>query len=249
MPVLKAHSETMPGAGTILLRMIFMTTMLETTAAQDAIQNMNEVQDAAQTTQAKTCPAKRRKYSGNDVLRLMKVLDNAKMDMERQCLSMNDVVHLVQDKLEGMLKTRKCSCADLARIITSAGFPVTERTLKDYLARSRKDAKEGNDYSELRQAILSQAPKEDGKREDGKSSANDAGPCLASEDGAIDNTNTNVDDGQDNSDEFALPGGNDWLASAISSAMDSNETKALARQHVQDIYAARKRRKKARKHK
>ncbi len=226
-----------------------MTTMLETTHAQDAIQNtaMNEVQDAAQASQEKACPAKRRKYSGNDVLRLMKVLDNARMDMERQCLSMNDVVHLVQDKLEGMLKTRKCSCADLARLITSAGFPVTERTLKDYLARSRKDAKEGNDYSELRQAILSQAPKEDGQREDGKSSANAAGSCVAGEDGA--NANTNSDDGQDASDEFALPGGNDWLASAISSAMDSNETKAVARQHVQDVCAARKRRKKARKHK
>ena len=222
-----------------------MTTMIETTAAQAAILNETmEVQPAAEAVQEKASPAKRRRYSGNDVLRLMKVLDNARMDMERQCLSMNDVVHLVQDKLEGMLKTRRCSCADLARIITSAGFPVTERTLKDYLARSRKDAKEGNDYSELRQAILSQAPKEDGK-----SSTNATGPCLAGEDGAIDNTNTNVDDGQDNSDEFALPGGNDWLASAISSAMDDNETKAVARQHVQDVYAARKRRKKARKHK
>ena len=231
-----------------------MTTMIETTAAQAAILNETmEVQPAAQAVQAKASPAKRRRYSGNDVLRLMKVLDNARMDMERQCLSMNDVVHLVQDKLEGMLKTRRCSCADLARIITSAGFPVTERTLKDYLARSRKDAKEGNDYSELRQAILSQAPKEDGQREDGKSATNDAGPCLSSKDGAIDNGNTNANananDGQDDSDEFALPGGNNWLASAISSAMDDNETKAVARQHVQDVYAARKRRKKARKHK
>ena len=215
-----------------------MTTMLETTAAQDAIQNMNEVQDAAQTTQAKTCPAKRRKYSGNDVLRLMKVLDNARMDMERQCLSMNDVVHLVQDKLEGMLKTRRCSCADLARIITSAGFPVTERTLKDYLARSRKDTKEGNtDYSRLKEHILSQAPKEDGIREDGKSSANDAGPCLSGEDGAIDNANASngASNGQNASDDFA-----------VSSATDNIDAKEMARQHVQDIYATRKHRKKAR---
>ena len=231
-----------------------MTTMIETTAAQAAILNETmEVQPAAQAVQAKASPAKRRKYSGNDVLRLMKVLDNAKMDMERQCLSMNDVVHLVQDKLEGMLKTRKCSCADLARLITSAGFPVTERTLKDYLARSRKDTKEGNtDYSELKEHILSQAPKEDGQREYSQSAASDAGPCLSCEDGASDNangnanTNANTNDGQDASDEFALPGGNDWLTSAISSAMESNETKAMAKQHVQDIYAARKRRKKAR---
>ena len=55
---------------------------------------------------------------------------------------MNDVVHLLQDRLDEMLNSRKCSCADLARIITMAGFPVTERTLKDYLARARKDAKE-----------------------------------------------------------------------------------------------------------
>ncbi len=220
-----------------------MTTMLETTTTgQAAIQNteLNEVQPAAQASQTKASPAKRRRYSGNDVLRLMKVLDNARMDMDRDCLSMNDVVHIVQDKLDGMLKTRRCSCADLARIITSAGFPVTERTLKDYLVRSRKDAREGKDYSELRQAILSQAPKEDGK-----SAANDAGPCLSGEDGASNNVSGNANDGQDASDEFALPG-SDWMTSAISSAMDSNEKKAVAKQHVQDIYAAKKRRKKAR---
>ena len=186
----------------------------------------------AQDVQAKSCPAKRRRYSGNEVLRLIKVLNEAKMDMDKKWLSMNDVVHLLQDRLDEMLNSRKCSCADLARIITMAGFPVTERTLKDYLAKARKDAKEGNtDYRELKEHILRQAA-----REECKNCANNDAPSPSSDDAS---------DAQDGADDFAIPG-NDWLASAISSAMDSNDTMAVAKQHVQDIFAARKLRKKAR---
>ena len=187
---------------------------------------------SAQDVQAKPCPAKRRRYSGNEVLRLIKVLNEAKMDMDKKWLSMNDVVHLLQDRLDEMLSTRQCSCADLARIITMAGFPVTERTLKDYLAKARKDAKEGNtDYRELKEHILGQAA-----REECKNCANNDAPSPSSDDAS---------DAQDGADDFAFPG-NDWLASAISSAMDGNEAKAVAKQHVQDIYAARKLGKKAR---
>ncbi len=205
-----------------------MTTMIAPAAVEAAIQceNQNEVQDAAQAAQAKSSPAKRKKYSGNDVLRLMKVLDEVKMDMDKQCLSMNDVVHLVQDKLDGMLKTRRCSAADLARLVTMAGFPVTERTLKDYLARSRKDAKEGHTvYRELKEHILSQAGKENGQ-----SCANAVAPFLPGEDDAHDSH-----EAQDDSEVFA-----------VSSATDAVDAKEMARQHVQDVYAARKRRKKAR---
>ncbi len=211
-----------------------MTTMFDTTATQVAIlcEKQNAVQDATQNTQAKNSPAKRRKYSGNDVLRLMKVLDQVKMDMDKQCLSMNDVVHLVQDKLDGMLKTRRCSAADLARLITMAGFPVTESTLKDYLARSRKDAKEGHTvYRDLKEHILSQAGKEENPNGTG-----DAAPFLPAE--------ADASDGLDASDDFPVPC-NEEPASAVSSATDGIDAKEMAKQHVQDIYAARKRRKKA----
>ena len=211
-----------------------MTTMIESLAVEAVSQDtaQNEVPEAAQAAQEKASPAKRRKYSGNDVLRLRKALDEARMDMDKQCLSMNDVVHILQDRLDEMLKTRKCSCADLARIITMAGCPVTERTLKDYLAKARKDAKEGNtDYRELKEHILSQAA-----REECKNCANNDAPSPSSDDAS---------DAQDGADDFAIPG-NDWLASAISSAMDSNDTMAVAKQHVQDIFAARKLRKKTR---
>ena len=145
------------------------------------------------------------------------------MDMDKKWLSMNDVVHLLQDRLDEMLNSRKCSCADLARIITMAGFPVTERTLKDYLARARKDAKEGNTaYSELRERIPSQAAKEDGP-----DCTDAASPFLAGEDGAS--------DAQDAPDDFAT-----------SSVSDGTDAKEMARQHVQDVYAGRKRRKKVR---
>ncbi len=211
-----------------------MTTMFDTTATQVAIQceNQNAVQDADQTTQAKNSPAKRRKYSGNDVLRLMKVLDQVKMDMDKQCLSMNDVVHLVQDKLDGMLKTRRCSAADLARLITMAGFPVTESTLKDYLARSRKDAKEGHTvYRDLKEHILSQAGKE--KSPNG---TDDVAPFLPAEADASDGLDVqDIQDAQNASDDLA-----------VSSAAEAIDAKEMARQHIQDIYAARKRRKKAR---
>ena len=187
---------------------------------------------------AEACPAKRRKYSGNDVLRLIRVLEEAKLDMDRKCLSMNDVVHLVQDKLEGMLKTHKYSCAKLARLITMAGLPVTERTLKDYLAKARKDAKEGHThYGELKEHILSQAGKEASKN-----CANDAATSLSSDD-APDAQNVSV--AQDASDDFAAPS-DEKPASAIPSAPADTEEDEKKKQHVQDIYAARKRRKKAR---
>ena len=181
---------------------------------------------------AEACPAKRRKYSGNDVLRLIRVLEEAKLDMDRKCLSMNDVVHLVQDKLEGMLKNHKYSCAKLARLITMAGLPVTERTLKDYLAKARKDAKEGNtDYGELKEHILSQA-----RKEESKSSANDAATSLSSDD-APDAQNVSV--ARDASDDFAAPS-DEKPASATTSAPDDIEEAEKKKQHVQDIYAARK---------
>ena len=79
-----------------------MTTMIESLAVEDVSQDtaQNEVPEAAQAAQEKASPAKRRKYSGNDVLRLRKTLDEARMDMDKQCLSMNDVVHILQDRLD-----------------------------------------------------------------------------------------------------------------------------------------------------
>ncbi len=210
-----------------------MTTMIEPAQAAIRTETRNDVQDAAQSAQKKDGTAKRRRYSLNDVLRLVKVLDEAKTDMDRQYLSMNDIVHLVLEKLDGMLKTSGCTCADLAAIITRAGFPVTERTLKDYLVRSRKDAREGNtDYDELKEQILGQAAKDEGKN-----CADTAAPFDSGEDDA--------GDGQDASDEFADPD-KKWLASAISTALDKLEAKDRARQHIKDICAARKRRKRAR---
>ncbi len=47
-------------------------------------ENQNEEQDDAHKAQAKDCSAKRRKYSINDVLRLMKALDEAAMEKERK---------------------------------------------------------------------------------------------------------------------------------------------------------------------
>ncbi|MDO4839479.1 MAG: hypothetical protein Q3990_02235, partial [Desulfovibrionaceae bacterium] len=113
--------------------------------------------------------------------------------------------------------------------------PVTERTLEDYLTLSRKDAREGNThYSELKERILGQAGKEE--------LTNCADSCASSvsqENGAS--------DGQEISDDSAVPRDEGWLATALSSAMAGIEAKAKARQHIKDIYEARKRRKKARK--
>ncbi|MDO4840847.1 MAG: hypothetical protein Q3990_09295 [Desulfovibrionaceae bacterium] len=53
-------------------------------------EKQNEVQDDAHKAQAKDCSAKRRKYSINDVLRIMKALDEAKMEMERKKRSCSD---------------------------------------------------------------------------------------------------------------------------------------------------------------
>ena len=211
-----------------------MTTMTEP-AGQAAIQTetVNDVQEVAQAAKKKDRPAKKRRYSINDVLRLMKALEAAKTDMDREYLSMNDVVHLLQEKLEGMLKTSRCTCADLAAIITRAGFPVTERTLKEYLIRSRKDAREGNtNYDVLKEQILGLA-------------GQDVSKNCADTTASFESGETDASDGQEASDDFGDPD-KKWLASAISTALDKIEAKDMAKQHIRDIYAARKRRKKAR---
>ena len=177
----------------------------------------------------------RRKYSGNEVLRIMKALNEARLDMDRKFLSMNEVVHILQDRIEEMLQSRRFSYADLARIITGSGFPVTERTLKDYLAKARKDAKEGRaDHSELKELILAAAQKQEEQ-----AYADAAVPFPSADD---DSHDKEVGDG-----DLAAPD-TDRPAPALSSSMDDNET-ADMKKHIQDIYAARKRRKKARKHK
>ena len=179
----------------------------------------------------------RRKYSGNEVLRIMKALNEARLDMDRKFLSMNGVVHILQERIEEMLQSRRFSYADLARIITGSGFPVTERTLKDYLAKARKDAKEGRaDHSELKELILAAAQKQEEQ-----AYADAAVPFPSADDDSHDKEAAGDGD-------LAAPD-TDWPAPAISSSMDDNETADMKKQHIQDIYAARKRRKKARKHK
>ena len=179
----------------------------------------------------------RRKYSGNEVLRIMKALNEARLDMDRKFLSMNEVVHILQDRIEEMLQSHRFSYADLARIITGSGFPVTERTLKDYLAKARKDAKEGRaDHSELKEIILASAQKQEEQ-----AYADAAVPFPSADDDSHDKEAAGDGD-------LAAPD-TDWPAPAISSSMDDNETADMKKQHIQDIYAARKRRKKARKHK
>ncbi len=178
----------------------------------------------------------RRKYSGNDVLRIIRALNDAKRDMDRKSLSMNEIVHILQENIEEMLKNRSFSYAELASVITLSGCPVTARTLKDYLARARKEAKEGrpND-SELKQLILAAAKKQE-NQEDA-----DAAEDFTS---AIDDRSNEESAGNDDVDGP----GNDKQTSAACS-MDDIETAEKKRQHIQDFYAARKRRKKARKNK
>ena len=179
----------------------------------------------------------RRKYSGNEVLRIMRALNEARLDMDRKFLSMNGVVHILQERIEEMLQSHRFSYADLARIITGSGFPVTERTLKDYLAKARKDAKEGRaDHSELKEIILASAQKQEEQ-----AYADAAVPFPSADDDSHDKEAAGDGD-------LAAPD-TDRPAPAISSSMDDNETADMKKQHIQDIYAARKRRKKARKHK
>ena len=98
--------------------------------------------------------------------------------------------------------------------------------------KGKKGAKEGNtDYSELKEHILSQA-----KKEESKNCANDAATSLFSDD---------APDAQDASDDFAVPCDKE-PAAAIPSALADTEEAEKRKQHVQDIYATRKRRKKTR---
>ncbi len=254
-----------------------MTADRKTAISAQANENTaDSTQGQVQTSHAKD----RRKYSGNHVLRIINALRAAKRDMERECYSMNGIVHIAQEEIEDLMQDNKCSYADIVRIFSDNESPVSERTLKDYLARARKDAREGRTgYNKVRQLILEaggeqgskdfpkdlqEACKEDFREDiqedfqaDSPSDSHtqqdcpDAARTSAGHKGEQAETvlpDTGQDGQADGFDDFASPD-DDWLASAISRTMDANDARDEANkkaQHIQDFYAARKRRKKAR---
>ncbi len=260
-----------------------MTADRKTAISAQANENTaDSTQGQVQTSHAKD----RKKYSGNHVLRIINALRAAKRDMERECYSMNGIVHIAQEEIEDLMQDNKCSYADIARIFSDNESPVSERTLKDYLARARKDAREGRTgYNKVRQLILeaggeqggSDFPKdfqnackedcqEDIQEDFQADSPADSHPQQDCPDAArafsaghkgeqADRKQAETvlpDTGQagqaDGFDDFASPD-DDWLTATISRTMDANDDRDEANkkaQHIQDFYAARKRRKKAR---
>ncbi len=251
-----------------------MTADRKTAISAQANENTaDSTQGQVQTSHAKD----RKKYSGNHVLRIINALRAAKRDMERECYSMNGIVHIAQEEIEDLMQDNKCSYADIARIFSDNESPVSERTLKDYLARARKDAREGRTgYNKVRQLILeaggeqgsSDFPKDfqDACKEDfqadspadshalqvcpdaARASAGHKGEQADRKQAETVLPDTGQDGQADGFDDFASPD-DDWLTATISRTMDANDARDEANkkaQHIQDFYAARKRRKKAR---
>ncbi|MDO4840597.1 MAG: hypothetical protein Q3990_08000 [Desulfovibrionaceae bacterium] len=102
-----------------------MTASTRKTNTQKNIPAENHTDTPAQDNIAKG----RRKYSGNYVLRTIRAIDDAQ-DMDRKSLSMNEIVHILQERIEKMRKYHRFSYAELARLITLSGIPVTAHTLK-----------------------------------------------------------------------------------------------------------------------
>ncbi len=248
-----------------------MTADRKTAISAQANENTaDSTQGQVQTSHAKD----RKKYSGNHVLRIINALRAAKRDMERECYSMNGIVHIAQEEIEDLMQDNKCSYADIARIFSDNESPISERTLKDYLARARKDAREGHTgYNKVRQLIL-----EAGGEQGSKDFPKDLQEASQADCHADSHTQQDCPDaarafpaghngeqadrkqaetvlpdtgqaGQaDGFDDFASPD-DDWLTATISQTMDANDARDEANkkaQHIQDFYAARKRRKKAR---
>ena len=207
-----------------------------------AVTQISENTTASTAAQARNCPAKdRKKYSGNHILRLINALKSAKLDMEREHFSMNGIVHIAQEEIEDLMQTHQCDYADIAQIFADNGSPVSERTLKDYLAQARKDAREGRtSYSKVRQVILESGGQQESQDiQDLSGCQDDAEAFSAGE------NDTGLAE-QSSFDDFATPD-NNWLAASVSHTMDAIDEKNSKAQHVQDFYAARKRRKKAQK--
>ncbi len=207
----------------------------------------------------------RKRYSGNEVLRIMNALKSAKMDMDDERFSVNGVVHLVLEEIESLMQSHNCSYADIARLFASNGCPVSERTLQDYLARARKDAREGRTgYSRIRQLIIESAESAESAEPEPIEAepaspaelviagTGQADPACTAEDCILADAICPASDEESCAapecpDFDDMPGPDcGFLEQSVSRAMDGNETPDSKRQHIQAVYDARKRRKKAR---
>lgn len=229
----------------------------QTTAATQIIAAPVDTASGKAGTQA---ASSRARYSGNDIMRLMNALKSAKLDMDDKRFSMNGVVHLVLEEIESLMQSHNCSYADIARLFSSNGCPVSERTLKDYLARARKDAREGRTgYSRTRQLIIESAESESAESS-GASDVSEpepaepfetAGPAI-SDAGKEDHASTAEDGRPDASScpasqeeccadqEFPdfddMPGPDcGFLERSVAEAMESTDAANSRRQNIQHV--------------
>ena len=245
--------------------------MRENTQNTAATQIIAAPVDTASGKAGTQAASSRARYSGNDIMRLMNALKSAKLDMDDKRFSMNGVVHLVLEEIESLMQSHNCSYADIARLFSSNGCPVSERTLKDYLARARKDAREGRTgYSRVRQLIIESAESEPAVSagasgaseaselkpaepvETGIAGAGQADPASTAEVCIPDAVSAPVSQEEpcappESSDtDFMRTPDCDYLERSVAQAMDANEAADSKRQHIQAVCDARKRRKKAR---
>lgn len=234
--------------------------MRENTQTTAASQLIAAPVDTASDKAGTQAASSRARYSGNDIMRLMNALKSAKLDMDDKRFSMNGVVHLVLEEIESLMQSHNCSYADIARLFSSNGCPVSERTLKDYLARARKDAREGRTgYSRTRQLIIESAgaePAESAGASDASESEpaepfETAGPVIADA-GKADHASTaevGIPDvsscpaGQEESrsdqefpdfDDMAGPDCG-FLERSVSEAMESTDAANSRRQNIQHV--------------
>ena len=133
-----------------------MPSMLSSSAAASAFPASTAEALPAQPAAAKK-PAKR--HSAGLFIDLCEDFRTARIELEEEVFSGFKMIVLLLDEIEHFLHGRSGSMKAVLKLLARRGLVLTERTLKDYLARARKirSSDQGAAIAQLRESIFEEA--------------------------------------------------------------------------------------------
>ena len=203
-----------------------MGTTLSNAAAAAASACLEPASSPADLLETGTEKHSQKKYSPNDFMAICDDLRTARIEMDAEVFSGAQMVTLLLEEIEDFLHSRCGSVKAVLKLLAGRGLAISERTLKDYLYRARKNkgTDKGLAAAKLREAIFEEARKsgllQEGSARNSACAGQDACKAAASESPA----EAEPADGKADvsADDFGTPD-NDWLNQAVCQAAEQDE--------------------------
>ena len=207
-----------------------MRTTLSNAAAAAASACLEPASSPADLLETGTEKHSQKKYSPNDFMAICDDLRTARIEMDAEVFSGAQMVTLLLEEIEDFLHSRCGSVKAVLKLLAGRGLAISERTLKDYLYRARKNkgTDKGLAAAKLREAIFEEARKsgllQEGSARNSACTGQDACKAAASESPAeAEPADGKTDNKADvSADDFGTPD-NDWLNQAVCQAAEQDE--------------------------